>query len=233
MQTDIHNGTSHADRYTFFSYLAESFLKLELFHTKAVEKIKTHILCSITFFSPENRTVYDIMWKNIVRRGRSQMAIWRMRISCWVTKPADTHSTCNTDSCFTATRVTRTRLSITLYIHCWYCVSDMLGQHIQRTIKHVSQRLYRASLSSDCCRLLRHCVQSSYTAQLHLSALIGTASHPDMQKIRIVVFFFANSLHWQSAVLLSPIYSTYRRLNLSTTPDLKFRSHNSVLCLIR
>ena len=31
---------------------------------KFVEKIKTHILCSITF--PENRTVFEIMWKNIV-----------------------------------------------------------------------------------------------------------------------------------------------------------------------
>jgi hypothetical protein len=24
-------------------------------------------------FSPENRTVYDIMWKNVVERGRPQM----------------------------------------------------------------------------------------------------------------------------------------------------------------
>jgi len=29
---------------------------------KAVEKIRTHILCPITFFS-ENRVVYEIMWK--------------------------------------------------------------------------------------------------------------------------------------------------------------------------
>jgi len=32
---------------------------------KIVEKTKTHILCSITFFS-ENRAIYEIMWKNIV-----------------------------------------------------------------------------------------------------------------------------------------------------------------------
>ena len=34
-----------------------------------MEKLKTHILCSITFiFSPENRAVYEIMWKNVVAR---------------------------------------------------------------------------------------------------------------------------------------------------------------------
>jgi hypothetical protein len=54
-----------------------------MFHTKFVEKIKTHILCSITFFF-ENRAVYEIMWKNIVQRGRPQMAIWRMRIACYI-----------------------------------------------------------------------------------------------------------------------------------------------------
>jgi len=36
-----------------------------MFQTKVTEKIKTHILCSIIFFS-ENRAVYEIMWKNMV-----------------------------------------------------------------------------------------------------------------------------------------------------------------------
>jgi len=36
-----------------------------MFQTAVVENIKTHILCSITFF-PENHFVYEIMWKNIV-----------------------------------------------------------------------------------------------------------------------------------------------------------------------
>jgi len=34
------------------------------------------------------------------------------------------------------------------------------------------------------------------TVELHLSGLIGTASHPDMQKIRMIGFFFENRLHW-------------------------------------
>jgi len=35
-----------------------------------------------------------------------------------------------------------------------------------------------------------------YAVEFHLSGLIGTARHPDMQKIRIIGFFFANRLHW-------------------------------------
>jgi len=36
--------------------------------------------------------------------------------------------------------------------------------------------------------------------ELHLSGLIGTVKHPDMQKIRIIGFFFENMLHWQFEV---------------------------------
>jgi hypothetical protein len=38
------------------------------------------------------------------------------------------------------------------------------------------------------------------TVALRLSGLIGTASHPDMQKIRIIGFFFENRLHCQFEV---------------------------------
>jgi hypothetical protein len=40
------------------------------------------------------------------------------------------------------------------------------------------------------------------TVDLHLSGLIGTGSHPDMQKIRTIEFFFENRLHWQFEVWL-------------------------------
>jgi len=43
-----------------------------MFQTKVVEKIKTHILCSVTFFKKiENRAVYEIMWKNFVEREQA------------------------------------------------------------------------------------------------------------------------------------------------------------------
>jgi len=31
------------------------------------------------------------MWKNIVERGRPQMAIWCMRIACWIHEATNTH----------------------------------------------------------------------------------------------------------------------------------------------
>ena len=45
-----------------------------MFQTKVVEKIKIHILWSITFFS-ENRGVYEIISKNMVKTNRPQMTI--------------------------------------------------------------------------------------------------------------------------------------------------------------
>jgi len=61
-----------------------------MFQTKAVQPIKHTFLSNNLFF--ENRAVYEIMWENMVERGRTKMAIRRMRITCWVSKAADTHS---------------------------------------------------------------------------------------------------------------------------------------------
>ena len=57
-----------------------------MFQTKVVEKIKTHILCSITSTPPpsENLAVYETMWENIVEPDRPQMTKCRVRIARWV-----------------------------------------------------------------------------------------------------------------------------------------------------
>jgi hypothetical protein len=46
-----------------------------MFQKKFVEKIKTHILCTLNFFPPENRAVYEIMWRNTVEPEKPQMTI--------------------------------------------------------------------------------------------------------------------------------------------------------------
>ena len=81
MKTNIH----------FLSYLAHNFLEWEMFQTKVVEKIKTHILCSITFFFPIR------LWDNVVTFSRVGLAtggsiIRLMRISYWIPKATNTHS---------------------------------------------------------------------------------------------------------------------------------------------
>jgi hypothetical protein len=61
-----------------WQYLTKFFLEWETFQTKAVEKIETHILCTVTFFS-ENHVIVEITWKNMVEPYKLQMTIIRHR----------------------------------------------------------------------------------------------------------------------------------------------------------
>jgi hypothetical protein len=71
------------------------------------------------------------------------------------------------------------------------------------------------------------------TAELHLSGLNGRESHPNMQKIRIIGFFFENILYWRFEVRLllftvCTCVETFRlRLIWSS------RSHNTLLYLFQ
>jgi len=49
-----------------------------------------YVVLSSIIFSFENRALYEIMWKNIVEWGGPQVAIWRMRVACWIPKATDT-----------------------------------------------------------------------------------------------------------------------------------------------
>jgi hypothetical protein len=65
-----------------------------MFQAKFAEKIKTHILCSVIPppLSKKNCAVYEIIWENIVERGRPQMTVRRMRIAYCILKATNTHS---------------------------------------------------------------------------------------------------------------------------------------------
>jgi hypothetical protein len=79
-----------------------------MFQTKVVQKIKTHILCSVTFFYFENHAVYEIMW------GQATDDKWRKRIACWILKATKHTLRMRNTHCFsTAKMVARTRLSVT------------------------------------------------------------------------------------------------------------------------
>ena len=77
-----------------------------------------------TVFFSQYRTIYDIMWKDIVERSRPQTTIWRMRIACWISMATNTHAhthththtlrLCNTLRFSTATFVDRLNIKITL-----------------------------------------------------------------------------------------------------------------------
>jgi len=50
------------------------FLEWEMFQTKIVEKMKTHIMLS-NFFFFKNDAIYEIMWRNIVQPDRPHMTL--------------------------------------------------------------------------------------------------------------------------------------------------------------
>jgi hypothetical protein len=99
----------------FLSFLAHFFLELEMFQTKVVEEIKTHIFYSISCYGKSS--LFEIMWKKYCRAGQA-------------TNDNMAHAHCMLDVfgfkytlklfnayCFsTTTMVARTLLSVTLYV---------------------------------------------------------------------------------------------------------------------
>jgi len=60
-----------------------------MFQTKIVEKIETHILCSLNYF--QKSCSLKVMWKNIVEPDRPQITLQLMRIACWLPEATNTH----------------------------------------------------------------------------------------------------------------------------------------------
>ena len=96
-------------------------LRMRNFSEKCYKKKSKHILCSVTLF------FHEIMWKNIVESGRLQMAKWRMRITCWIPKAANTLAEYTVLTVFSAaTMVTPTRLDVAVCVHCLPCLRCFL-----------------------------------------------------------------------------------------------------------
>jgi len=85
-----------------------------MFQTKVVEKIKTHILCSVTFFFKSCH-----LWDNVEKYCRAGEAtddsiIRHMRIARYIPKATHTHSEYVILNCFSAaTMAIRQRLNVT------------------------------------------------------------------------------------------------------------------------
>jgi hypothetical protein len=74
-----------------------------MFQSEVVEKVKTHILCSIIFL--KNLGICEELHINIVEPDRTQMMVWRMRIACWITKATNIHSEYVILNCFSTVTV--------------------------------------------------------------------------------------------------------------------------------
>ena len=65
---------------------------MKMFQAKVVEKIKTHILCSIMFFRKWFHLSDNMEKYGGARQATDDNIIRRMRFACWVTKATDTHT---------------------------------------------------------------------------------------------------------------------------------------------
>jgi hypothetical protein len=76
--------------YAYLWYLAECFLVREMFQTKVVEKIRTYVLYSITFFWKLCH-LWDNMQKYARATGaRDDSIIWHIFLVCYIPKATDT-----------------------------------------------------------------------------------------------------------------------------------------------
>ena len=106
--------------YVHLWYLTEFFLQWEMFQKKFVEKITTHVLCSISF----SRNLCHL-WNNVEKYWVGQATdgniIWRICFVCCITEARVQTCTLiifNTYCFCMVTVVMLMHLNVTLYKHC-------------------------------------------------------------------------------------------------------------------
>ena len=115
-------------------YLAKFFLEWKMIQTKVIEKIKTHILYSITFFRKYCRLRDNVETLGGVRGATDDVTIRRIRVACWISKTISTHRHAHAHApghphvrMRTQTNMQYLLLfhgsNITLYVHCLSCYS--------------------------------------------------------------------------------------------------------------
>ena len=85
-----------------------------------------HILRLMTFF--ESHTFYEIMWKNVVERGRPHHKM--AHAHCMLDSCKCTHRLCNTSCFLPVTVVVRKRFNVTLYVHCFSSIKFKLTSQL-------------------------------------------------------------------------------------------------------
>jgi hypothetical protein len=139
----------------------------EMFQIKFIEKIKTHILCSIPL--SENCAV----WDNVrARQATDHSVIQCIRFARWIAKATDSHPKINTYCFSTATIVMRMPLNLTFirtlpplcYVSlccytgqwlllCYYCMIPYLltGKRRHNVLTGVCYVLYLCRTGRCCC----------------------------------------------------------------------------------
>jgi hypothetical protein len=139
-----------------WQYLSQFFSEWDMFQTKVVKIIKTHISHSITFFLKSCR-----LWDNVEKYGTARQStdgsiIRRMRFACWITKATDTHLE-YVILCFPmATMVMRTRLNNYVYMYAvsLFRILEFILSQICKKLAHEEEMhlKFYASTSNICKR---------------------------------------------------------------------------------
>ena len=142
-------GILHEHLCIFFIISRSVLLRMRNFPEKICrENQNTHFVFSNFFF---NRVVYVIMWKYFVERGKPQMAIWRMRIACWIPKATDLHSEYVISIVFPLQQLLHERASVrTFSVLCLICTCAKVAYCC--TVFMYITSLYRLS-REECARL--------------------------------------------------------------------------------
>ena len=116
-----------------WQYLAEFFLEWKMFQTIVVEKIKTQVLYSVTFFSPRKSFR---LWDSVEKYARARKAtgdniIRRMRFARWIINAVDACSECVILCAFPQQQWLRSRASLLryTYIACLVLFNKITGTH--------------------------------------------------------------------------------------------------------
>ena len=128
----------------YFYHSSLNTFRMRNVWTKVVDKVKTHILCSITFFQKLCH-----MWDNVEKYFRARQTAYdnMAHAHCML----DTYGykymlrICNTNWFSTATVVARMHLSVILYVYCLPCYNRWKvftaqytrGVEIRQTVLHV------------------------------------------------------------------------------------------------
>ena len=120
-----------------------------MFQTKVVEKIRTHILCSVTFFFRKS-CLYEIMWKKYSRIGQATNDNMVHRL--WMLDTQGCNHTlriCGTYCFSTATLVARKRVDITSHVPWlfWYFVAQQPSWFLASVEFAISQSVRHTTLN--------------------------------------------------------------------------------------
>jgi type IV secretory pathway TraG/TraD family ATPase VirD4 len=118
----------------FLSYLVQLFLERKMFQKKVVEEIKTHILCSITFFFWKSCHLWDDVKQYCIDGQITNGNMTHAHCMVYTYDNVHTLKIYKTYYISTATMIARNRINFTLYVNFLSCFNSVFPCQHNSTI---------------------------------------------------------------------------------------------------